>query len=205
MNFNKKIKDIKDLEDKLYGKLPVNREELFILVNSWGRELSFITIINNIGYDIYKCEKKECLPLENLDVSKIQDFSQIFFSSPFNGDLSKWDMSNCINFKEMFMYSHFSNDSLKNLDLKNIKEASDMFYCSKFCGDISNWINYENTNFRESFNNNKNFKEKYYPDNNKFLYSSDETKKWLDENLERIREINRPKDEIILDYFDFDR
>ena len=30
-------KKIKNLEKKLEGKLPVTKEELFILVNSWGR------------------------------------------------------------------------------------------------------------------------------------------------------------------------
>ncbi len=48
---------INNLEDKLDGKIPVTREELIYLINSWGRleEVEF-----NIGFDnkikIDKCE-----------------------------------------------------------------------------------------------------------------------------------------------------
>ena len=34
---------IKDFELKLSGKLPINREELFTLVDSWGRKESILT------------------------------------------------------------------------------------------------------------------------------------------------------------------
>ena len=34
---------IDKLEEKLEGKLPITREELFVLVNSWGRRLGFYT------------------------------------------------------------------------------------------------------------------------------------------------------------------
>ena len=34
---------IDNLEDKLEGKLPITREDLFVLVNSWGRSTDFYT------------------------------------------------------------------------------------------------------------------------------------------------------------------
>ncbi len=37
------IGTIDKLEEKLEGKLPITREELFVLVNSWGRNISFYT------------------------------------------------------------------------------------------------------------------------------------------------------------------
>ena len=203
--FKETINDIDDLEDKLSGKLPVNVNDLVILINTWGRKDRFCIYVDDIEYILDSYKKEECLPLENLDVSQIEYFTQIFAGSYYNGDLSKWDFSNANKFMQMFMCSHFNNNSLKNLNFKNVIEADDMFYESKFCGDISDWINYENTNFSEIFYNNKNFKDKYYPEhNNRYFFYSNETKEWLNENLERIREINRPKDDVVLDYFDFD-
>ena len=38
---------IDNLEEKLDGKLPVTREELLILVNSWGRKFDFNTFYQN--------------------------------------------------------------------------------------------------------------------------------------------------------------
>ena len=48
------------LQEKLNGKIPITREELLILVNSWGRLYSFIT---NNEIEIKKHESKECYDL----------------------------------------------------------------------------------------------------------------------------------------------
>lgn len=55
---------IKNLNKKLQGKEPVTRDELFELVNSWGRKKYFFT---KDKFQIEKCEANECYPLENLD------------------------------------------------------------------------------------------------------------------------------------------
>ncbi len=51
------IGTIDKLEEKLEGKLPITREELFVLVNSWGRRLGFATK-DSQNKDIYigSCE-----------------------------------------------------------------------------------------------------------------------------------------------------
>ena len=41
------IGEIDDLNAKLSGEKPITREELFILVNSWGREQAFKFIYDN--------------------------------------------------------------------------------------------------------------------------------------------------------------
>ena len=205
LEFIKTINDINNLEDKLLGKLPINREELIAIVNTHGRKQDgFFIEINEYEYFIKDQNPKECLPLENLDVSEINDFSFIFQSSLYNGDLSKWNVSNAKDLNGMFMNSEFNNDSLKYLDFQNIKYAIDIFYDSKFCGDISNWINYENTNLYDAFNKNQNFKKKYYPNDEKYLMYTEDVIKWLNNNLDRIKEMNKIEDEIIFDYFDFD-
>ena len=55
---------IDNLEDKLNGEIPVTREELLLLVSSWGRRLGFATK-DSQNKDIYigSCESKECYDL----------------------------------------------------------------------------------------------------------------------------------------------
>ena len=68
---------IDNLQEKLNGEIPVTREELFVLVSSWGRRLGFYTK-DSKNKDIYikECEatqseqtrfvRKECYDLSKL-------------------------------------------------------------------------------------------------------------------------------------------
>ena len=76
---------IDNLEEKLSGKLPVTREELLVLTNSWGRKLDFeAKASNNQTLKIDKCDSKECFDLSKLDTSEITDMSNIFRNTEFN-------------------------------------------------------------------------------------------------------------------------
>ena len=68
---------IDNLQDKLEGKLPVDRLELLYLINSWGRSETFVTNNNNVETKIYirSCEAKECYDLSKLDVSQITNIT----------------------------------------------------------------------------------------------------------------------------------
>lgn len=54
---------IENLEEKLSGSIPVNKDELLELISSWGRKENFSIFKNYIS----SCEPKECYHLENLD------------------------------------------------------------------------------------------------------------------------------------------
>ena len=133
---------IKDLELKLSGSLPIRREELIELVNSWGKR-------DSMNHSYINLKPKECYNLSNLDVSKIKDFSSVLRCSLYNGDLSKWDVSNAITMESMFAFSDF-NSNLDSWNVSNVKTMDFMFYRSKFNNDSLNDWNVSNVKFMNS-------------------------------------------------------
>ena len=76
--------------------------------------------------------------LNNVDVALIDDMSELFIDTQFNGDISKWNTSNVIYMTSMFYRSKF-NQPIGNWDVSNVKSMNCMFYDSDFNKDISNW------------------------------------------------------------------
>ncbi len=132
------IGKIDELEDKLEGKLPVDKLELLYLVNSWGRHYKFyISGVNNM--EIEQCETKECYDLSKLDTSKITNMDYIFKYSLFIGDINLWDVSNVTSMNEMFDYAKNFNQPLNNWNTSKVIDMKGMFRNSIFNQDISQW------------------------------------------------------------------
>ena len=106
-------------------------------------------------FSVYSCRPKTSKELENIikerissqgnkcdlndiDVSKINDMSFLFFGSKFTGDISKWNVSNVRIMNNMFSESSFNSD-ISEWDVSNVKDMWEMFSYSKFNQDISNW------------------------------------------------------------------
>ena len=70
--------------------------------------------------------------------SKITNMRGMFYDSDFNGDISKWDVSNVIDMNGMFANSKFNGD-ISKWDVSNVTNMIKMFYGSDFNGDISKW------------------------------------------------------------------
>ena len=76
--------------------------------------------------------------LNDIDTSLIDDMSYLFYSSKFNGNISRWDVSNVVNMNRMFSLSEFNGD-ISNWDVHNVRDMSYIFYGSKFYGNIRGW------------------------------------------------------------------
>lgn len=72
------------------------------------------------------------------DVSNVRDMSFIFSCSIFNGDISRWDVSNVKTMQGMFYNSMFNGD-ISEWDTHNVIYMKWMFACSRFNNDISLW------------------------------------------------------------------
>ena len=121
---NKILNDNDDLLDKLENKehkvQPKNKEELQQIIKETIEEKG------------NKCD------LNFIDTSLIADMSKLFMKTHFDGDISKWNVSNVKDMSEMFYYSSFNGD-ISEWNVSNVENMSYMFSNSKFNGDISDW------------------------------------------------------------------
>ena len=123
----------KNTGNKHYNYVPKDKRELF-----------------NIIKQRIKDEGTEC-NLNDIDVSKITDMSNLFIYSEFNGDISEWDVSNVENMEEMFYFSNFNGD-ISEWDVSNVIDMDSMFSRSTFRQDISKWKINKNCNIDCIFN-----------------------------------------------------
>lgn len=72
------------------------------------------------------------------DVSNVKDMQGMFCYSKFNRDISKWDVSNVKNMRYMFFLSKFNSD-ISKWNVSNVEDMKGMFKESEFEGYVSNW------------------------------------------------------------------
>src|SRR5574344_1912603 len=137
----KEIK-LKNLEEKLEGKLPITRNELIYLINSHGRNRDFYLRDDNQKQIIVKqCEPKECYDLSKLDTSEITDMSRVFQQSLISScDISNWNTSNVTNMDNLFYCAKYFNENINNWDVSNVTSMYFMFgYADNYNQPLNNW------------------------------------------------------------------
>ena len=159
---------IDNLQDKLEGKLPVDRLELLVLINSWGRINFFYTYTEYLeeSLKIEECKAKECYDLSKLDVSKITNMENLFKHSLFNdihstngiglhdGDISNWNVSNVSTMNQMFFSAESFNQPIGNWDVSNVINMSHIFSSAiSFNQPLNNWNVSKVTNMNGIFSN----------------------------------------------------
>ena len=76
--------------------------------------------------------------LNHIDVSAITDFSMVFASSMFVGNVSRWNVEQGANFSGMFENSNFNGD-ISRWDVGQVRCMEFMFENSAFNQDLSSW------------------------------------------------------------------
>ena len=122
-SLNEYITEKLKVSKKQYNYYPQTREELDDLLNQLLKERGWEADLNDI------------------DVSNITDFSELFLESEFDGDISMWNMTNAKYTDAMFYGSNFTgkNGDISNWDVSNIVNMRAMFKDSAFDEDLSKW------------------------------------------------------------------
>ena len=131
--------DISELDDLSGVFARLNKVEV-VDISGW--DTSNVTTMEDM---FRKCSKlKNIIGIENLDVSKLEDVSYMFYGGEnlVELDLTNWNPK--LLQKTRYMFFGCSNlkiiKNIENWQLPNIKDVSYMFYyCAKLDVDLSNW------------------------------------------------------------------
>ena len=105
---------------------------------------------------LYKNNRKSCIELlgdlNSWDVSKIDDMEDLFRNIKFNFNVSKWDVKNVKNFKNMFNYCEKFNCDLSKWNVSKGISFEGMFEgCKRFNQSLNSWDMRNSTSIRRMF------------------------------------------------------
>ena len=92
--------------------------------------------------DLHRMKKYNNISLNWIDTSDIINMSGLFSTEGnpnFNGDISKWDVSNVKIMNDMFSYNRKFNGDISKWNVSSVISMDNMFCDSAFNGNISDW------------------------------------------------------------------
>ena len=101
-------------------------------VDSWG-DGTGTTSMSGAFYDATNLTEVTRIPKTATDIS------YIFYDSPFNGDISRWDTSNVETMEGAFNYATQFSGDISGWDTPRLTNTAYMFAQSGFSGDLSDW------------------------------------------------------------------
>ena len=101
-------------------------------------DVSEITSMHSLFIGLEHIRNQYNGDISKWDVSNVTNMVYMFANSCFNGDISKWDVSNVTNMRGMFDHSNFNGD-ISNWNVSNVEDMDNMFRSSMFNQDISGW------------------------------------------------------------------
>ena len=135
----------KNTKIQKYKYFPKTKEELIKIIDRRIETEGITCDLNDI--DVSKITSMQNLfsnfqtfngDISRWDVSNVKNMSWMFRNTDFNGDISKWNVSNVEEMKYMFCLSKFNQD-ISKWDVSNVESMISMFARSNFNTDISNW------------------------------------------------------------------
>lgn len=154
------LKSVKGGKDAFYTKFPKNKHELISIIkdeiekNGADCDLNYIDVSKITDMSgLFLCFNQFNGDISKWDVSNVQNMSWMFTESDFDGNISKWDVSSVKSMESMFANTRFNGD-ISKWDVSGVKNMSSMFFSSKFNNDsICNWNVSNVTNTRKMFYN----------------------------------------------------
>jgi len=96
--------------------------------------------------------------ISHWDVSSVTNMSHLFYNTAFNKDIGNWDVSNVTDMSLMFGFAQFFNQDIGNWEVGKVTNMVGMFLLAKdFNGDIKNWDVSSVSGFDNMFSNAYNF------------------------------------------------
>ena len=123
-------------EDIMHRVMPEFNPQGYVGIWTPGEKFDLRRVVE-CSCELFGCE----CDLNWIDVSTMEELDEIFAhgkAKHFNGDISRWDVSNVLRMNQLFEDSDFNGD-ISGWNVRNVREMHKMFYHSCFNGDISEW------------------------------------------------------------------
>ena len=128
-------------EDKFHNKEEL-KEYLKSEIEKQGENVVIrnldVSLIEDLSDLFYEYRNIRTLDLSGWKTSNVENMKDMFFSSHFNGDISQWDVSRVVDMGFMFYSSDFNGD-ISDWNVSRVVDMDMMFEKSKFSGDLSKW------------------------------------------------------------------